>query len=146
MSNKPVQLDGLGALLAALCVLIVLMFAPAVIFAIKGDRVGFAISVTVIAMLFLGLLVMGAVAVGASYTKSTMKEGAQIALASQDFNDRWDVQKFKSATTLMVEGARIAKSLQQPDIPALPMPSQGLDWLPRVSLLEDVNAGEWDGD
>jgi len=142
------QFDGLNALLAALGLLLVLMFAPTIIFAIKGDTVGVAISLTVIAMLFLGLLVMGSVAVGTTYTRRTMQDGANIALQAQDLNDRWDVQKFSSATKLLVEGARAARSIREPDMAPLPMPSQGdLGWMPDVAVLEPGDDGDWvDGD
>ena len=142
------QFDGLNALLAALGLLLVLMFAPTIIFAIKGDTVGVAISLTVIAMLFLGLLVMGSVAVGATYTRRTMQDGANIALQAQDLNDRWDVQKFSSATKLLVEGARAARSIREPEMAPLPMPSQGdLGWMPDVAVLPTGDDGDWvDGD
>jgi len=142
------QFDGLNGLLAALALLLVLMFAPTIIFAIKGDSVGVAISLTVIGMLFLGLLVMGSVAIGATYTRRTMQDGANIALQAQDLNDRWDVQKFGSATKLLVEGARIAKSIRDPEMAPLPMPSQGdLGWMPDVAVLQRGDDGDWvDGD
>ena len=142
MKNQHYQLDGLQALLAALGGLLLLMFAPAIFFAIKGDRVGFAISLTVIAMLFLGLLVMGAVAIGAAYTRSTMRDGANIALQAQDFNDRWDVSKMNNTTKLFIEGARAGRSLQQPEFPPFPLPSQGMDWLPPVTMFQD-DEEEW---
>ena len=136
------EFDGLGALLAALVIAGLVMCAPLAFFAIKGDRVGFAVSVAVLAMLFLGLLVMGAVAVGAAYTRRTMRDGAGIALQAQDFNDRWDTAKMNNTTKLFIEGARAGRSLQQPEIPPLPMPSQGLDWLPHMAVLEDEEA-DW---
>jgi len=140
-----VQLDGLSGLLFALIAGIVLMLAPAVFFAVKGDPVGFAVSVAVIAMIFLGLLVMGAVAVGAAYTRSTMRDGAGIALQAQDFNDRWDTAKMGHMSKIFTEGARTAKSIREPDIPALPMPSQGgLEWMPPIAMLEGGDNGDWE--
>jgi hypothetical protein len=144
MEEKHWQFDGLGALLAALGGILLLMFAPVIFFAIKGDKIGVAISITMIAMLLLGLLVMCAVAVGAAYTRSTMRDGAGIALSAQDFNDRWDAAKMNNTTKLFIEGARAGRSLQQPEISPLPMPSQGLDWLPSVTVFQDEEE-DWRG-
>ena len=138
MNGNKLQLDGLQAIVAVLGLLLVLMFAPTLFFAIKGDQLGFFISLTVIAMLFLGLMIMGAVAMGAEYTRRTMRDGASIALQSQDFNDRWDIKKMDISSKLFIEGARAGRSLQQgAQSPPLPLPSQGLEWLPPVEVLNE---------
>jgi len=139
------QIDGFGAIVALIGFIMLLLFGPSVFFAIKGDKLGFAISVTVLIMLFLAGVVMAAVAIGAEYSRRTMRDGANIALAAQDFNDRWDTAKFQGATKLLIEGARAAKSLREPEIPSLPMPSQGnLDWLPPVSMLDRGDDQDWE--
>ncbi len=75
-----------------------------------------------------------------------MMDGARMAMASQDFNDRWDVAKMNNMTKLFTEGARAAKSLRPPqqDITALPLPSQGMDWLPSVTMFQD-DEDDWQG-
>ena len=144
MKGQNWQFDGVNGILAALALLLILMFAPTIIFAIRGDAVGVAISLTVISMLFLGCLVMGAFALGARHNKKAMQDGAQIALAAQEFNDRWDASKFKTAGSLLQEGARIGKAIREPDITPLPMPSQGsLEWLPDVAVLEHGDDGDF---
>ena len=144
MKGKNWSFDGVNGLLAALGLLLALMFAPTIIFAIKGDTVGVAISLTVIVMLGLGCLVMGSFALGAQSNKKAMQDGANIALAAQEFNDKWDASKFKTAGTLLQEGARIGKSIRESDIAALPMPSQGgLGWLPDVNVLEHGDGEDW---
>ena len=143
MKTQNYQFDGVNGLLAALVVLFVIMFVPTIIFAIKGDALGVAISLTVISMLFLGCLVMGAFALGARHNKKAMQDGAEIALAAQEFNDKWDASKFKTAGSLLTEGARLGKSIREPDHIALPMPSQGaFDWLPDVAMLEHGDDGD----
>ena len=144
MNRQNWQLDGVNGVLIALGLFLVLMFAPTIIFAIKGDAVGVAISITVISMLFLGCLVMGAFALGARHNKKAMQDGANIALAAQEFNDKWDASKFKTAGSLLQEGARIGKQIREPDITTLPMPSQGsLHWLPDVAMLDHEDDGDW---
>ncbi len=140
--------DGLKALVGTMAVVLVLLFLPTIIFAIKKDPVGVAISLTIIGMLFLGIVVMGAMLAGAAWTRKNMMDGARMAMASQDFNDRWDVAKMNNMTKLFTEGARAAGRLKPPapeETLALPLPSQGMDWLPSVTMFQDdeVIEGEW---
>lgn len=134
--------DGLQALVMGIGFIILLMFAPTVYFAIKGDQTGFAVSIAVLAMLFLGFMVMGAVALGAEYTRRTMRDGAELALAAQESDDRRDAQEFGIAARLFTAGARTAQGLRAPDHMPLPLPSQGLDWLPPVEMLDSGDGWE----
>ena len=143
--GKHYHIDNLGAVLGGLGVFLLIVFSPSLFFAIKGDQLGFAISITIIAVLFLGVLLIAAFAIGMAYTRSTMRDGAGIALQAQDFNDRWDVAKMGHQTKIFTEGARAARSLQVPTEPLMPLPSQDPSWMPEVALLQDVGDGNGDG-
>ena len=138
--------DGLKALVGTMAVAVVILFLPTIVFAIKGNQVGVAVSLTIIGMLLLGIVVMGAVLAGSAWTRKNMMDGAKIAMASQDFNDRWDTAKMNNMTKMFTEGARAAGRLKPPqqDIAALPLPSQGMEWLPSVTMFEDETVdAEW---
>jgi hypothetical protein len=136
------QMDGLKAMIAAMVAGLFFLFAPVLYFAIKGDEVGVAASLVAIFMLFLGIVVMGAVAVGSAWTRSTMRDGAMLALGSEDRNDRSDIAKMNNMTKLFSAGAQAARGLKPGENTALPLPSQNFSgWLtdvdiPAVDLLE----------
>ena len=91
------EFDGLGALLAALVVAGLVMCAPLAFFAIRGDRVGFAVSVAVLAMLFLGLLVMGAVA-DISFSMSLMC----VQSTASNWRSPWVSTEMESAASVQL--------------------------------------------
>jgi hypothetical protein len=79
--------------------------------------------------------------VGVSWSRETMRDGADIALKAQQVNDAWDARKTVALAALMREGARIGRQIVgKTGVPALPMPDQGGDWLPDLvefSLSDD---------
>ena len=144
MNITQYQVDGLKAIIVSMAAILLLLFVPVLIFAIKGNDKAVAVCLTVIAMLFLGIVVMGAVAAGATWTRNTMRDGANIALAAQESDDRRDIKQMDTLGKLMIEGGRIAQRMRPGSEPtALPLPSQALDWLPEVSLLEEGDV-EWE--
>lgn len=80
--------------------------------------------------LWLGLLIVGTVAVTSWWTRQTMAAGAQLALRSQESDDRRDAIQIRAI-------ADLAKILirQSRDLPALPLPQQA-DWLPTLAEYE----------
>jgi hypothetical protein len=82
-------------------------------------------------MTFLFAALVIAFLIGVSWSRETMRDGADIALKAQQVNDAWDTRKTVALAALMREGARIGRQvMSKTGVPALPMPDQGGDWLP----------------
>lgn len=100
-----------------------------------------AVVVTLIVGLIL-LLVMALVWSAASWwTARTMERGAGIALRAQQANDAWDARNttsFTQLTTALIQLMRESMKVGRLDssssgMPALPLPSQEIGWLPALS-------------
>jgi len=138
MEKAKQNMESVRQLLAILGVLFLLLFAPTLIFLSKGNQVAAAVTGTMTLGIILAVTHVSAFAVGAWYTKGAMTMGADVALRAQETNDRWDERKTVAFGQLMREGARIGRQVAggQPNVMPLPLPSQGLDWLPPVSALD----------
>lgn len=140
-------MDKIKVVLASLGLMFAVLFVPTLVFVAKGNDVGAAVTAT----LTVGIVVVAthtlAFAAGAWYTKGAMAMGAGIALKAQDTNDRWDERKSATMGKLFSEGARIGRMSAGGDAPpALPLPSQGMDWLPALSVFQASDLeeeGEW---
>ena len=141
-NGKTFSVDGLGAVLVILVFAVLALFVPAIIFAVAGNKTGVVGSLVAVGLILLGLLVMGAFAAGAAYNRSSTERGAGIVLTALQFDNKADAAMMANRTRVFTEGVRAAHKLQQPDMPNLPLPSQGMDWMAPVELLEhgeDVN-------
>ena len=139
-----VKMDGFKKALAALLGLFLLLFGPTLFFLADGNEVAAAVTGTLTVGTLFAITHVLAFASGAWFTKSTMVMGASVALKAQDSNDRWDERKTAAFGKLMQEGARIGRQAATGpgDLPALPLPSQGLDWMPAPTAFDVVDAGE----
>lgn len=118
-----------------------LLIVPPIIFSIAGNDTAVTVCLTVDAMLVLFGVILGSYAAGARFTRSTMAMGSDLVLRAQESDDRRDIKQMETFGKLMIEGGRIAQRMKPSDAPtALPLESQGMDWLPPVALLEDVEA------
>jgi hypothetical protein len=110
----------------------VLVFLPTLIFLATDRDVAAAITGTLTLGTILAFTHVLAFTAGAWYTRSAMQMGADVALRAQETNDRWDERKTVAFGRLMQEGARIGRMAGggQEDVIPLPLPSQGMDWLP----------------
>jgi hypothetical protein len=105
--------------------------------------VGWWVAANPVAQYLLILLVVFVIAIvafalGGAWRGKAMRDGADVALKAQGYNDAWDARKTTAMAALFREGARIGGRLierQQRDMPALPMPSQQTadDWLPELT-------------
>lgn len=138
-------MDKIGKTLAVLGVAFVLALAPTLIFMATDRDVAAAVTGTLTIGTILAASHVLAFAAGAWYTKGAMQVGADVALRAQETNDRWDERKTVAFGRLMQEGARIGRQAagSQPDAMPLPLPSQGLDWLPPVAALPGEDVSEW---
>lgn len=119
---------------------IVLLVAPTLLLSVTGNDTMAAVVGSVTVMLVVGGGVAVAYHAGGRQTKEAMQNGADLAMRSQDFKSRWDVQETAMMARLFQEGARIgARSLGSGggDMPALPLPSQSTEWMPALSVFED---------
>ena len=135
-------MDGFHKTLIGLGVVFLAVFLPTLVFLAVGNQVGAAITGTLTACILAAISHVAAFAGGAWYTRGSMERGGDLVLRAQQANDRWDQVKATTSAKLMIEGARIGKSLQQPELSALPFPSQGeMGWMPTVSMLDDGEDG-----
>lgn len=94
------------------------------------------IVIGVVAGLTLLLIILVTSQITRNQTIATIQKGASIALEAQHINDAWDTKKTQVLGSVLRDGVRIARSLPDNDLPALPMPSQSQDWLPSLTSLE----------
>jgi len=99
------------------------------------QRVAAAVVGSATMFLWLGLLIVGTVAITAWWTKSTMEAGAGIALKAQESDDKRDVAQIQAVGSL----AKVLMRQTRPEYPALPMPQQEADWLPALSEFDVVD-------
>jgi Na+-transporting methylmalonyl-CoA/oxaloacetate decarboxylase gamma subunit len=97
-----------------------------------GQGVAAAIVGTMTVFFWLALLIVATVAISSWWSGQLMRQGAELALRSQESDDRRDVALLKTLSSL---------SRTQRQQPALPMPQQQGDWLPELS--EFVSEGEF---
>ena len=137
MELSKLKLDIFQKTLITLGLAFLALFGPTLFFLITGDQVAATFTGTLTGGLLLAFTHVLAFAVGAYYSRDTMERGADVALRAQETNDRWDERKSATMGKLIVEGARIgARTTGPADTPPLPLPSQGLDWLPPVAILD----------
>ena len=135
-------MDGFHKTLIGLGVVFGVVFLPTLVFLVIGNQVGAAITGTLTACILAAISHVAAFAGGAWYTRGSMERGGDLVLRAQQANDRWDQVKATTSAKLMIEGARIGKSLHQPEVPHLPFPSQGeMGWMPSVDILESGDDG-----
>lgn len=117
------------------------------VFPIAGAILGnVAVGVAIDGMLILFAIVLASYTAGARFTRTTMAMGSDLVLRAQESDDHRDIKQMETFGKLMIEGGRIAQRMKPNDAPAaLPLESQGMDWLPPVAMLEDV-ASQWEGD
>jgi hypothetical protein len=94
----------------------------------------------VLVMILLFGLLAAVFFLGAVWNRQATRDGAEIALKAQGYNDAWDARKTAAMATLFREGARIGQRLvgsaQRQDVPLLPLPgqqAQGDNWLPKLT-------------
>jgi len=116
----------------------VLLTVTTVVLWATGNQVAAAILGTAAFFVWLSLIVVTAVAVGAWWTRKAMADGANIALQAQTVNDQWDARKTAAFATLAKEMYRAGQAaLPGGQNLALPMPSQRLDeWLPAATSFQ----------
>ena len=137
MELSKLKLDIFQKTLIAIGLAFLGLFGPTLFFLIIGDQVAATFTGTLTGGLLLAFTHALALTVGAHYSRHTMEKGADIALRAQETNDRWDERKSATMGKLIVEGARLgARNIGPADTPPLPLPSQGLDWLPPVAILD----------
>jgi|GEM_PF-3978262 len=140
-------MDKVKAVAVALGALFGAFALPTLVFALKGHEVAAAVSATLLACTVLALIVVGAFAAGAAYTRSSMAMGAGIALRAQETNDRWDERKTATMGRLFEAGARAGRSTAAIGAqPALSLPSDEMDgWMPiptEYQISEPAEAGD----
>lgn len=87
---------------------------------------------------WLALLVVGTVAVTTLWSASLMERGAQLALRSQESDDRRDIAQMRAFALLSRTMFAVLRGQQQP---MLPLPSQDTeaDWLPQLAEYNEVD-------
>lgn len=130
-------LIGLGAPAA-------LLLVATLVFTLLGNTIAAAVAGTISVATVLVISHVGVFYAGAQYTRGAMAMGAGIALKAQEVNDKWDQVKTVTFGKLITEGARLGRqaSTTQDSMPVLPLPSQGLDWLPTAAAF-DVDEESW---
>ena len=63
--------------------------------------------------------------------------GAELVTRAQETNDRWDERKTAVLGRVLGEGVRLGQRVGNTDVAPLPLPSQGMEWLPPVAVFQD---------
>lgn len=117
-------------------VTLIATLAAVILWELGYQVIGAVVGVTTF-FLWLALLVTATATVVSWWSASLMQRGAELALRSQESDDRRDTVLIKSIADL----TRTLLRHSQPELPALPLPSQQTDWLPALSEY-DVVEGE----
>jgi heme exporter protein D len=100
-----------------------------VILWLVGQQIAAAVIGSCTFFLWLALLVTVVAVVVSWWSASLMQRGAELALRSQESDDRRDAIQIKAVADL----AKVLMRQTQSQYPALPLPSQQGEWLPELA-------------
>lgn len=89
---------------------------------------------------WLAVLVVTVAAVVSWWTRSTMQMGAELALRSQESDDRRDIAEINAVRDFV--GTLLRRSPMPGEQPKLPLPSQETRWLPPLGEFEEVERAD----
>ena len=107
-TKQPDILKNFTQILVGLGVLFLCLFLPTIIFLAKGNQVAAAVTGTLTVGTLFAISHTGAFAAGTLYSRAAMREGADIALRSQETNDRWDERN--AYRRALIQAARARRS------------------------------------
>lgn len=106
--------------------------------AIYGYETAAAIIATATFFLWLSLIIVTTAVIVSWWSAKLMERGAEIALSAQVSDDKRDVAMIKGITTLTQMVARQIPN----ELPALPLPDQQGDWLPKLNEFTEAEFEE----
>ena len=130
-------MDGFQKTLIGLGVVFAIVFLPTLVFLVVGNQVAAAVCGTFTVAIILAFTHVLSFAGGAWYTRGSMQMGAELVTRAQETNDRWDERKTAVLGRVLGEGVRLGQRVGNTDVAPLPLPSQGMDWLPPVAVFQD---------